>query len=84
MLLVTVLDQRMHPRLAETAPESGELGGAEMLLAEHQHRMLGKGALDPGKGVVVEAGQIDPERFGAEGLAKRPDLRRTGHGRSSG
>ena len=33
--------------------------------------MLCKSLVDPGKGVVVELGQIDAERLGAERLAER-------------
>ena len=66
----------MHARRAEAAAERGEFDGAEVLVAEHQHRMLGEGALDPGEGRVVERlGQVDAERLGAERLAERAELR---------
>ena len=51
---MAVLDQRVGTRRAEAAAECGELGRAQVLVAEHQHRMLGEGALDPGEGRVLE------------------------------
>src|ERR1700693_6237014 len=83
VLPVTVLRQRMHPRRAETAAEGGNIGGAALLIAGPQDGVCGEGALDPGEGPVVEARQIDTERFRTECLAERTNLRRTGHGRTS-
>ena len=40
---VAILDQRVGTRRAEAAAEGGELGRAQVLVPEHQHRMLGKG-----------------------------------------
>src|SRR2546423_14489614 len=71
IFLVTVADQRVLARHAEPVPESSDVAGAEVLTAEHQHRMLGKGPADPGKSRVVEFRQIDAERLGAERLAER-------------
>src|SRR5436190_7336235 len=69
---VTVIDQRMNLWRTEAASECRQLGGTEILFAEHQHRMLGEGSLDPGEGSVVEwLGQIDAERLGAERVTKR-------------
>ena len=51
---VAILDQRVGTRRAETAAEGGELGRAQVLVPEHQHRMLGKGTLDPGEGAFLE------------------------------
>jgi hypothetical protein len=36
---MTVLDQRMYAWRAEPAAERGEFGRAEILVAEHKHRM---------------------------------------------
>ena len=80
---IAVLDQRVHPRRAEAPAERGQCLSGEMLLAEHQHGVLSKDARDPGKGGIVERGQIDADGFGAERLAKRAELRCIGHGRSS-
>ena len=66
MLLVAVADQRVDARRAEPPPESGDIAGVELLVAKHQHRMLGEGLLDPCEGRVVEFRQIDAERLGAE------------------
>ena len=51
---MAILDQRVGTRRAEAAAEGGELGRAQVLVAEHQHRMLGKGTLDPGEGAFLE------------------------------
>jgi hypothetical protein len=40
------LGQRGGARHAEAAAEGGELGRAQVLIPEDQHRMLGKGSLD--------------------------------------
>src|SRR5207253_11485046 len=82
MLLVPVADERVDARRAEPASESGDVAGTEMLTAEHQHRMLCKSLMDPGKGSVIELRQVDAERLGAERLAEWAQLRR-GHGQSS-
>jgi len=42
---VAVFDERMDPRPTEAPAKGGKFGGAEVLVAEHQHRMLGEGAL---------------------------------------
>ena len=76
---VAVADERVNARSAEPAPESGDVAGAEVLTTEHQHRMFCKSLMDPGKGIVVELGQIDAERLGAERLAERAQFR-CGHG----
>ena len=67
---MAVLDQRMLPWRAEAAAKGGDLGGAELLLAEHQHRIFGECALDPGESRVVKlidavgsrVGDVDPVR----------------------
>src|SRR5215471_9586942 len=69
---ITVIDQRVRPRLAKPAAERGEFRRTKDLLAEHQDRVLGESALDPGEGRVVELCQINAKRLGAEGLTKRP------------
>ena len=51
---VAVLDERMDPRPTEAPAKGGKFGGAEVLVAEHQHRMLGEGALDPAESRVVQ------------------------------
>ena len=79
MFLVPVADERVDARRAEPASEGGDIAGAEMLVAEHQHRMLGKGLLDPGESFVIELRQVDAERLGAERFAERAQLR-CGHG----
>jgi len=69
---VTVIDQRVDLWRTETASERSQLGGTEILVAEHQHRMLGERLLDPGESLVVERlGQIDAERLGAERVTER-------------
>ena len=69
---MTVIDQRMDLWRTETAPKKCQFGGAEILVAEHQHRVFGKGLFDPGKGLIVERPrQIDPERLGAERAPER-------------
>src|SRR5215469_17606487 len=78
---MAVTDERVNARLAKAAAEGGDVAGFEMLVAEYQHRMLGKGAADPGKRVVVELRQIDAKRLGAEVLAKRAQLSRFGGNR---
>ena len=67
---MAVFDEGVLARRAKAAPEAGDVGGAEMLVAEHQHRVLGEGALDPGEGCIVEPRQIHPDRFGAKRLAQ--------------
>ena len=54
IFLVAIADERMDARRAEAAAEGGDVAGAEMLVAEHQDRMLGEGLADPGEGGVVE------------------------------
>ena len=67
---------RLHP--------NGKLGRTQILVPEHQHRMLGKRRLDPGEAVCVERlRQIDPEGLGAQRWAESAKLRRLCHGRSS-
>src|SRR5215510_2765878 len=44
---VTIFDQGMLPGRAEAAAERGKFRRAESLVAEHEHRMFGKGASDP-------------------------------------
>ena len=53
MFFVPVADERMDARRAEPASENGDIAGAEVLVAEHQHRMLGEGVCDPGESCVV-------------------------------
>jgi len=72
---VAVLDKRVPARRAETPAEGGKFGGAEVLVAEHQHRMLGESVRDPGEGRLVErARQVDAERLGTQRLAQRVEL----------
>ena len=78
-----VLDQRMLARQAEASAESRDVACSEFLVAEDQDRMLGEGIPDPIERVVVQAGQIDPERFGAERLTKRTQFQRSSHSKSS-
>jgi len=62
----------MDLRPAEPSAEGGEFAGAELLVAEHQHRVLGEGGFDPGEGLGVERPrQVDPEGLGAERLSER-------------
>ena len=69
---VAIVDQRMDFRPAEAAPESGKLGGAEILVTKHQHRVLGEGGLDPGERVGIERlRQIDADCLGSECLSER-------------
>ena len=79
MLLVTIADERVDARCAEPAPKGGDIAGAEMLVAEDQHRMLGKSLVDPGEGRVVKSRQVDAESLGAERFAERTQFR-CGHG----
>ena len=66
----------MDPRPTEAPAKGGKFGGAEVLVAEHQHRMLGEGALDPTESRVVQRPrQVDAEGFGAERLAERAQFR---------
>ena len=67
---------------AKAAAKIGEFAGAEILLAEYQHRVLGESALDPGEIVIVKISEIDAERFGAERLAQGTQFRVSGHRRS--
>jgi hypothetical protein len=83
MIGMAVADQRVLERRAKAPTECGELGGAELLVAEHQHRMFGEGLLDPGEGCVIEPGQIHPDRLGAERVPKWAQLRCIRHWRSS-
>ncbi len=84
VLNMAIIDQRMDFGLAEEPAERGELGRAEVLLAEHQHRMLGESVFDPGQRLGVRRlRQVEPERFGAERMPKRTNLARAGHGVSS-
>ena len=81
MLCVAVLDQRMGTRRAETAAECGELGRAQVLAPEHQHRMVSEGPLDPGEGALLERlRQVDAEDLGPQRGAERAELRCLGHG----
>ncbi len=81
---VAVGDERVLPWRAEAAPESRELCCAEMLVAKHQHRMLGKGPRDPGEGRLVDRlRQVDAECLSAERLAERAQLRCIAHRLSS-
>src|ERR1700730_10912880 len=80
MLLVAVTDERMDARRAEPAPEAGDIAGTEMLIAEDQHRMLGKVLVDPCESRIVEGlRQVDAESLGAEGFAEWAQFR-CGHG----
>ena len=65
---MAIADERVDARRAEPASESGDVAGAEMLTAKHQHRMFGKSLLDPGECRVVELRQVDAERLGTESL----------------
>ena len=82
---MAILDQRVLARRAEAAAERGEFGGAQVLVAEHQHRMLGKSLRDPGEGVVVE--RFDRSMPSASVPSVSPSGRSCsvwdGHGRSS-
>jgi hypothetical protein len=51
---VAILEQRVGTRRAETTAESGEVARAQILVPEHQHRVLCKGTLDPGEGAFIE------------------------------
>ena len=51
---MAIADQGVLARRAEAAAEPGDVAGAQMLIAEHQHRMLGESLPDPGEGRVVE------------------------------
>jgi hypothetical protein len=74
MLGVAVLDQRVLAGGAELPAERRELSGAEVLVAEHQHRMLGERLADPGGSRGVERSrQIDAEGLGAEIFAQRTE-----------
>jgi hypothetical protein len=64
----------VNPWRAEAPAKRGQFLSGEMLMAEHQHGVLSKDARDPGKGGIVELGQIDADGFGAERLAKRAEL----------
>jgi hypothetical protein len=70
----------MDARRTEPAPKGGDIAGAEMLVAEDQHRMLGESLLDPCESRIVEGlRQVDAESLGAERFAKRAQFR-CGHG----
>src|SRR5215813_4317990 len=57
----------MQTRRAEAATKRGDFAGTQVLIAEHEDRMFGKGALDPVEGRVVEGlGKVDAERLGAQ------------------
>jgi hypothetical protein len=73
---MAVVDQRVGARGTESTAERGELSSVEMLVAKHQHWMLGKRPLDPGEGPVVERPrEVDAECLGAERLAERGQSR---------
>ena len=76
---INVRHQRMLARQAKAPAEARQLGGAKLLVAEHQYRMLGKRPFNPGEARVVEAAQIHPDRFGAQRLPQWVQSRRTGH-----
>jgi hypothetical protein len=58
-------------RFRTSSAEGGELGRPQILIPEDQHRMLGKGRLNPGKGACVERfRQIDPEDLGSQRCAE--------------
>src|SRR5438552_15390833 len=81
---VAILGRRVGARRAEAAAEGGELGRAQVLIPEDQHRMLGKGRLDPGEGACLEwLRQIDPEGLGSQRWAEGTKLRCLVHRRSS-
>src|SRR5206468_8268435 len=62
----------------------GELERTQNLIPEDQHRMLGKGRLDPGEGVCLERlREIDPEDLGSQRCAEGAKLRFLCHHRSS-
>ena len=65
----------MDARRPEPPSKRGDVAGAEVLVAEDQHRMFGESLLDPGECRVIELGQIDAERLGAEGFAERAQFR---------
>ena len=72
---VPVFQERVLAGRAEPAAERGDIRGLEFLAAEHKNGVFGEGALDPGKGRVIETGQIDPERLGPEGFAEWTQMR---------
>ena len=79
---VAILGQRVGARHAEAAAEGGELGRAQVLIPEDQHRMLGEGSVDLGEGVCLEwLRQIDPEDLGSQRCAEGAKLRCLCHGR---
>jgi hypothetical protein len=81
MFSMAILDQRVPPRRAEAAPERREFPGAKVLLAEHQHRMLGKRMRDPIEFRFIERlRQIDAECLGSQRLAQRAKLWCVAHG----
>src|SRR5262245_40450007 len=81
MFGMTILDERVHTRRAEAATECGEFGRAEVLIAEHEHRMLGQCAPDPGEGPLVERPfEINSQYLGSERVAQRPKCGSLGHG----
>ncbi len=81
---VAVFDQRVHARGAEATAKVGQRGGAEILVSEDEHRVLGEGLHDPGGGSFVERfAQVDVECLGAQGFAQGTELRGLCHGRSS-
>ena len=51
---MTILDQRVGTRRTEAAAERGQFVRAEILIAEHQHRIFSKCLLDPGEGRLIE------------------------------
>ena len=49
-----VFHEGVLARGAEAAAERGDIAGVQMLVAEHQHRMLGESLPDPCERVIVE------------------------------
>ena len=79
ILNVTVVDERMKPRLPEAAPERCELGGPQILLREHEDGMSGEGTLDPGQRFRIQRPcEIDPSCLGGQRPMDRAKARRPG------
>jgi hypothetical protein len=74
----------MRPWLAKAPTKYTEFSRAEVLVPKHEHGMLGKRALDPRKGFIVERlRKIDPEGLGTERMSKRTQFGAPGHNVSS-
>ena len=53
-------------QMAKPRAKRGELVRVELLVAEHQHRMVAEDVLDLGENRVVETREVDARDFGAE------------------